>query len=115
MAESTTSKRSLGGVAGVRVLLARVVWAICVVFAVVLAVAVLLIAVKANTQNGLVRFDLKFSQHVDLHWFSLTNPIKDFDTAKKASEDVKTALFNYGLCAVVWLVIGRVLDRVIRP
>ncbi len=28
---------------------------------------------------------------------------------------VKTALFNYGLASVVYLVIGRVLERVIRP
>jgi hypothetical protein len=38
--------------------------------------------------------------------------IKQF-TGKNA--DVKDALLNWGLGAVVWLVVGRILDKVIRP
>ncbi len=53
---------------------------------------------------------------VDLGVFALDNPIKDFDKDQTdVAKDVKTALFNYGLAAIVWLVLGKVLDRVVRP
>jgi len=99
-----------------RTLAARLLWGVCVAFALVLASAVLLIAVEANSNNDLVRFVIDFAAKVDLGFFSLTNPIKDFDTAiTDPAEDVKTALFNYGICAVLWLLVGRILDRVVRP
>lgn len=103
-------------VAKLRTTVARVLWGVCVLFAAVLAAAVLLIAIDANAKNDLVRFVIDFADHVDLHYFDLTAPIKDFDTkVADPAEDVKTALFNYGICAIVWLVLGRVLDRVVRP
>lgn len=93
----------------VRTLAARVVWGVCVLFAVILAAAVLLTALEANESNSLVEFVDDTAARVDLGFFDLTNPIKEFDDAKQ------TVLFNYGLAAVAWLVIGRVLDRVVRP
>lgn len=99
-----------------RIFVARVLWGVCVLFAGVLAAAVLLIAIDANTQNDLVRFIGRFADHVDLGFFDLTSPVKDFDTKTvNPADDVKTALFNYGICAIVWLVLGRVLDRIVRP
>ena len=41
-----------------------------------------------------------------------TTAIKEF-TGENA--ETKNALFNWGLGAVVWLVVGRILERVIRP
>lgn len=99
-----------------RTAIARIIWGVCVLFAGVLAAAVLLIAIDANAKNELVRFVIDFAAKVDLGFFDLTSPIKDFDVkVTNPAEDTKTALFNYGICAIVWLVIGRVLDRVVRP
>ncbi|MFB9311792.1 hypothetical protein [Nocardioides plantarum] len=103
-------------VAKVRVLLARVLWAVCAVFALILAAAVLLIAVDANTDNELVRWVIARADNVDLGFFDLSNPIKDWDKDETdVMQDVKTALFNYGLAAIVWLGIGKLLDKVVRP
>ncbi|GAA5150244.1 hypothetical protein GCM10023340_26940 [Nocardioides marinquilinus] len=99
----------------IRTAIARLLWTVCLVFAFVLAASVLLIAIDANRQNELVDFLFKFADRVDLGFFDLTSPIKDFDSKKGQYQDTKTALFNYGIAAVVWLVIGRIVDRVVRP
>ncbi len=104
------------GVTTVRTALARVLWTVCVLAAAVLAAAVLLIAIDANVDNDLVRFLIDAADKVDLGFFDLTDPVKDFDTAiVDPTQDVKTALFNYGICAIVWLVVGRIADRLVRP
>ncbi|WP_343061616.1 hypothetical protein [Nocardioides luti] len=109
-------ERSGGGVkAGVSTLrtrVAQVVWLVFVVAALFLAVGALLIALDANRDNGLVKFILDGANTVDLGIFSRNNGIKDF-TGNNA--DVKNALFNWGIGAIVWLVVGRVLERIIRP
>lgn len=66
----------------------------------------------ANRQNEAVRFDLDAAASVDLGVFSRTDGIKQFSGG---SADLKNALFNWGLGAVAWLVIGKVLDEVVRP
>ncbi|CAN5601898.1 hypothetical protein BH11ACT8_BH11ACT8_13010 [soil metagenome] len=99
----------------VRILVARIIWAVCVLFAVVLAADVLLIAIEANEQNDLVIFVRDLADKVDLGFFDLKDPIKDFDLKVPYFSDTKTALFNYGLAAIAWLIIGRVADKVIRP
>ncbi|MGA8255082.1 MAG: hypothetical protein WB767_00755 [Nocardioides sp.] len=100
----------------VRLVLARVVWALCALFALALALAVLLIALDANPRNDLVKFVIDVADGVDLGFFDLTNPVKDFnESVENPAEDVRTALFNYGIAAVLWLVVGRVGERLIRP
>ena len=42
----------------------------------------------------------------------LDNPVKEF---ADPNGSVKTALFNYGIACVVYLVVGRILERVLRP
>ncbi|MCW2817170.1 MAG: hypothetical protein JWN84_4625 [Nocardioides sp.] len=120
---TTTDGGSGGGHGGghgfdavrLRKILAQVLWAICVVFALVLATAVLLIAVDANPKNDLVLWVINRADNVDLGFFDLTNPIKDWDEAEtNPAQDVKTALFNYGIAAIVWLGIGKFLDKVVR-
>lgn len=96
----------------VRTLIARIVWAVAVVLALVLALGALLITLDANRQNEAVRFILDAANAVDLGIFSRTDGIKEF-TGSNAG--VKNALFNWGLGAVAWLVIGKVLDKIIRP
>jgi uncharacterized membrane protein len=96
----------------VRVRVAQVVWLVCVVAALFLAVGALCIALGANRDNGLVRFVLDGANLADLQLFSRTNGIKEF-TGDNA--DTKNALLNWGLGAIAWLVVGRILDRIIRP
>jgi len=91
---------------------AHVLWLLFVVAALFLAVGALLVALEANTDNGLVQFVLDGADAVDLGVFSTDNGIMKF-TGENA--DTKNALFNWGVGAVVWLVVGRILDRVIRP
>ncbi len=96
----------------IRTLIARIVWAVAVVLALVLALGALLITLDANRQNEAVSFLLEAADAVDLGIFSRTDGIKEFT---QSNADVKNALFNWGLGAVAWLVIGKVLDKIIRP
>ena len=100
------------GIARVRTVIAQVIWLLFVVAALFLAVGALLIALDANADNELVQFVLDGADAVDLGVFSVDNGIMKF-TGENA--ETKNALFNWGLGAVVWLVVGRILDRVIRP
>jgi hypothetical protein len=99
-------------VARVRVLVARVVWVAFMILALVLAAAAFSYALEANQRNGLVQLVRDLADDVDLGFFDLDNPVKGF---QGENSTVKTALFNYGLAAVVYLVAGRFLERIIRP
>ena len=96
----------------VRVMLAQVVWLLFLIAALFLAVGALLIAVDANQDNALVKFVLDGAERVDLGIFSKDNGVKEFTGA---DAETKNALFNWGLGAVAWLVVGQILDRLIRP
>ena len=96
----------------VRMVLAQVVWLLFLAAALFLAVGALLIALDANRDNDLVKFVLEGADRVDLGIFSKDNGIKEFSGA---NAETKNALFNWGLGAVAWLVVGRILDRLIRP
>lgn len=96
----------------VRVVLARIVWAVSAIFALFLAIGALCIALDANRDNGLVNFVLKAANVVDLGVFSRENGIKDFEGD---NAETKNALFNWGLGSIAWLVVGRIVDRVVRP
>lgn len=114
---TTTGSPKGGGrfdAAKLRTVLAQVLWLVSVVFAGILALAVLLIAVEANADNELVRWIIARADDVDLGFFDLGNPIKDFDQDKGEIDDVRTALFNYGIAAIVWLIVGKFLDKVVR-
>lgn len=109
---SGTPGRGSASIARTRAVLAQVIWLLFVVAAIFLAVGALLVALDANADNNLVQFVLDGADAVDLGVFSVDNGIMKF-TGENA--DTKNALFNWGLGAVVWLVVGRILDRVIRP
>ena len=108
--EPTSSSRSV--VNKVRVRVAQVVWLVFVFCALLLAVGALLIALDANKDNGLVELVLDGADAVDLGIFTRNNGIKDF---RGDGADVKNALLNWGLGALAYLVVGKVLDRLIRP
>jgi len=96
----------------IRTIAARVVWGIFLVFGLVLAGAALLIALEANENNSLVDFVLGFANAIDLGVFDLTNPIREFEGD---NPEIKEALLSYGLGSVAYLIIGRILERLIQP
>ncbi|GAA4114037.1 hypothetical protein GCM10022215_11830 [Nocardioides fonticola] len=86
-------------------------WSICSVLAVVLATGALLIALDAPRANAVVETVLKVADAVDLGVFSRVDGIVRFEGADAATRD---ALANWGLGAVFYVVMGRVLERVLR-
>lgn len=107
------TRRSVGHVVDVvRARLAQVVWLVCVLAALVLAVGALLVALGADEGNDLVSFVLAGTDTVDLGVFSRDDGLTQF-VGKDAG--VRNALVNWGIGAIAWLVLGRVLDRLIRP
>ena len=112
---SGTSGKAGSGAASVdrvRKVVAQVVWLLFLLAALFLAVGALLVALDANDKNALVEFVLNAADTVDLGVFSRDNGIMEF---KGSNADTKNALFNWGIGAVVWLVVGRILERIIRP
>ena len=99
-------------VAVLRTRFAQVVWTAAVVCALFLAVGALLIALKANTGNALVRFVLDVADALDLQVFSRHNGVFKMTGTDAVT---KNALANWGLAAVAYLVVGRIVDRVVRP
>ena len=102
---ATRDKLKTGG-RDVRDKIASVVWLAAVVCALFLAVGALMVALKMNPDNAIVAFVLDVADVLDLGEF------KEFDGKNAA---VKSALTNWGIAAVIYLVIGKVLDRIIRP
>ena len=92
--------------------LAQLIWLIAALCALLLAIGALLIALDANRSNDLVHGILRAADYVDLGVFSRSDGVKQF---RGDGADVKNALFNWGLGAVAWLVVGRVLDRIVKP
>jgi hypothetical protein len=93
-------------IAAVRSRLASVVWLVAVVCALFLAVGALLVALKMNQDNPIVGFVIDGAKKLDFGEF------KKFE-GKNAR--VQAALVNWGIAAVIYLLIGKVLDRIIRP
>ena len=104
--------RAKDAVSKLRTTVAQLVWLVCVVCALLLAAGALLIALDANNRNDLTFFVLQGADAVDLGVFERNAGVFDF---KGQGAEVKNALVNWGLGAVAWLVVGRILDRIIRP
>lgn len=101
-----TGRKVVAGANAVRSRIASLVWLVAVVCALFLAVGALMVALKMNQDNAIVAFVLDGAEKLDLGDF------KEF-TGKDAA--VKSALTNWGIAAVIYLVAGKVLDRIIRP
>ncbi|MEI7059224.1 hypothetical protein WBG06_25610 [Nocardioides sp. CCNWLW239] len=108
----TKTSTGPGVVKTVRSYAARVVWVVSLIAALALAIGALLIALNANQDNTLVKFVLDAADVADLGLFSRDNGIKQF-----GGEDAETknALFNWGIGALAWLIVGRIVAGVIRP
>jgi hypothetical protein len=107
-----SAKQIKAGSDAVRNRIASVIWIVAVICAVVLALAALLTALdQANQQNSVVQW---LTDTADVLAGPLAGPngspgIFDFST------DAKDALANWGVAALAYLIIGRVVDRIIRP
>ena len=95
-----------GAVATVRSRVAALVWLAAVVCALFLAVGALVVALKMNQRNDIVSFITDVAGKLDFG---------DFKKFHGANAATKSALVNWGIAAVIYLVIGKVLDRLIRP
>lgn len=109
---SRSSRSSRFSTAALRSRLGQLIWLVCVVCALFLAIGALLVALDANQGNSLVSFVKDGADLVDLGVFDRRDGIFKFDGS---NADVKNALVNWGLGAIFWLVVGRILDRLVRP
>lgn len=102
-------------IAMVRSRAAQVIWIVCVVAALFLAAGALCISLKANADNSLVKFFVDTADKLDFGVFSRgKDGVAHFKGHSQAAL-TKNALVNWGLAAVVWLVGGHLVQRVVRP
>jgi hypothetical protein len=102
----------VAGVKAVRSRIALLIWLIAVICALFLAIGALLVALRANRHNGVVSFVLDGADRLDLDVFGRKHGIFTFDGKDAA---IKDALVNWGIGAIGYLVVGKLVDRVIRP
>jgi hypothetical protein len=107
-----TGKKIVAGANAVRSRIASLVWLLAVICALFLAIGALLVALKANRHNSVVSFMLGGADKLDLGVFSRKDGIFTFHGKDAA---IKDALVNWGIGAIVYLVVGKFVDRVIRP
>ena len=111
MSEPTRKRETTTVATKIRARLAQLIWLVCALAALVLAVGALLIALDANRSNALVEFVLRTADVLDLGVFSRKDGIKQFDGQ---GAQVKNALLNWGLGAIAWLVVGRLVSKLIK-
>jgi hypothetical protein len=99
----------------VRARAAQVIWIICVVAALFLAAGALCVALKANPDNSLVKFLEQTADKLDFGVFERgKNGVAHFKGHSQAAL-TKNALVNWGLAALVWLIGGRIVERIVKP
>jgi hypothetical protein len=108
--------RSRRAMDSVRLRLASAIWMAAVLAAVMLCLGALLVALDANMDNSLVSAVLDLDRAIDGPFWK----VFDFYTETKsgaqgAPDEVKNHLVNWGLAAAGYLIVGRLLDRLIRP
>ena len=114
--EDTKTRKKGSGVnlGSIRAKLAQLVWLVCLACALLLISGALMIALKANPTNELVRFVKDAADAVDLGVFQRNDGVLKFEEGSRQSRAIKNALVNWGLAAVVWLVVGRIASRLVR-
>jgi len=100
----------------VRSRIASLVWLLCVLAAIILGSGALLFALDANMQNDLVKAVIDTAEKLDgPFWRIFEFPTDTKGPGPGPHDATKEHLVNWGLAAVAYLVVGRVLDRIIRP
>ena len=109
--ESTgTGEMIRSGSDAIRSRIATIVWLIAVICALNLAIGALLIALDANARNSIVDYITDGGDFLDGP-FSRENGVVTF---RGKGGETQSALVNWGIAAVAYLVVGKVLDRAIR-
>jgi hypothetical protein len=88
-----------------RLMLARAISLIATVVALILVLGIVLVLLKANQSNQIVS-----AVHDAAQW--LAGP---FDGLFKLSKHSTTIAVNWGIAAVVWFLVGRLLARIVAP
>ncbi|MDX6325434.1 MAG: hypothetical protein QOK15_1788 [Nocardioidaceae bacterium] len=94
---------------------AAAIWLMAVLAALVLASGALVIALDLDRSNGMVSFVTHTADHLD--FLGTLKRFAPTGTSPSAvhSALAKTVLVSWGICALVYLVVGKILDRVVRP
>ena len=111
--EAKGKKSNTDTVNSVRNGLATGVWVLAVLAAVILAVGALVLVLDFDKKNAVVEFFINAAGALDIF-----GPFKEFEPGKKETQadvEVENALVNNGIYAVGYLIVGKVLERVIRP
>jgi ABC-type glucose/galactose transport system permease subunit len=97
----------------IRETMARILRLVFLVCSVVLALGAFLVAARDNvsSDNALVKFVLDFADAIDGP-FSRRGGIFEFHGQNAATKD---AVVNWGIAAIVYLAIGRYLQRLLAP
>lgn len=102
-------------VSSARRVAATVIWVLAVLAALILAAGALVTALDFNAKNGVVEFLTDTAKSLNF-----LGTLKEFEPDGKSADAahsalVKERLVNWGIAAVVYLVVGKVLDRLVRP
>lgn len=103
--KDSSSSGAKAAVSKVREVLATAVFTVAVLAALVLALGAILIALKANEQNQIVASIIDIGRRV----------VGPFDDIFRMDTRIKQVLVNWGIGAAVYLIVGRIAERVIRP
>ncbi|MGD9959594.1 hypothetical protein [Nocardioides sp.] len=98
-----------------RVRLSQLVWLLGLLCALVLAAGALVVAVIGagnEPDNALVRFLLTVANHLDFGALSDRKALIDLSGADEAT---KETMANWGVAAVIWVVLGWGLSIFLRP
>lgn len=97
----------------IRTTVARVLGLLCVIIAVMTALAAIAVAARSNVNadNVLVELVTSIAGTFDGP-FSRTDGVFSFSGDSAVT---RNALVNWGIAAAVWLLLGRVVSAVVRP
>ena len=115
---TTTTRRPLAErlrvtqrVTQTRNLLAKAVSVVTGLCALILVAGALMVALGANDANALVDWVKQAAAQLDFGVFDRRNGVFEFEGKDAATKNV---VVNWGLAAVVWLVLGKVVSGIIR-
>lgn len=105
--EKPAKETSQVDVNAVRSWLATAIWVLAVIAALIMAGGALAVSLDFNEKNAIVKFVTDTADSLKI--------FGDFKTFKGSNHEVKDVLVNNGIYAILYLVVGKVLDRLIRP
>ena len=104
-----------GGLRAARRGVATTVWLLAVLAALILAAGALVVALDLDRRGSFVDVLLSTADTLDV--VGVLDEVGPDGKGQAARQDAlaRTVLVNWGLCAVAYLVVGKVFDRLIRP